>query len=206
MSMIKIIVIDDHLMFGEGIASMLNVVQIETIHIYTKGYEAEAWLTVQKPDVVLLDVNLQEEDGVVLCQKWLKQWPDLKIIGLSMHHEYRHVSGMYRAGAKGYLLKSSSRNEIVKAIRVVAEGGQYYRGEIETILSSGMQEQTEVDLNPKEKRILLQVVAGRTSRQIAESLGVSIKTVEFYRNSLLVKFNVKNSIELTNKARELLFV
>ena len=123
-----------------------------------------------------------------------------------MHHEYRHVAGMQKAGAKGYLFKNSSRNDIIDAIGAVAAGETYFRGEVATILESNSMVSTTIDLNPKERKILREVINGSTSRQISVGLGVSIKTVEFYRNSLLVKFNVRNSIELANKARELFLV
>ena len=92
------------------------------------------------------------------------------------------------------------------ALNVVSQGGTYFRGEVANILASKVMIAETIELNPKEKKILYAVVEGKTSRQISDELGVSVKTVEFYRNSLLVKFNVKNSIELINKARELLFV
>ena len=204
--MITIFIIDDHLLFAEGLATMLQQSQMRVAGIFTGSEGVEPQMALYKPDVLLLDINLDNENGVSLCRQWIDRTPSLKIIGLSMHHEYRHVAGMQKAGAKGYLFKNSSRNDIIDAIGAVAAGETYFRGEVATILESNSMVSTTIDLNPKERKILREVINGSTSRQISVGLGVSIKTVEFYRNSLLVKFNVRNSIELANKARELFLV
>ncbi len=204
--MITIFIIDDHLLFAEGLATMLQQSQMRVAGIFTGSEGVEPQMALYKPDVLLLDINLDNENGVSLCNQWIDRNPSLKIIGLSMHHEYRHVAGMQKAGAKGYLFKNSSRNDIIDAIGAVAAGETYFRGEVATILESNSMVSTTIDLNPKERKILREVINGSTSRQISVGLGVSIKTVEFYRNSLLVKFNVRNSIELANKARELFLV
>jgi two-component system, NarL family, response regulator NreC len=206
MNMLSIFIIDDHLLFAEGLATMLQQSQMRVAGIFTRSEGVEQQIGVHHPDVLLLDINLDKENGVSLCRQWIDLNPSLKIIGLSMHHEYRHVAGMQKAGAKGYLFKNSSRAEIIEAIGLVAAGGTYFRGEAATVLLSNSKVSTAIDLNPKETKILRHVINGYTSRQISEELDVSIKTVEFYRNSLLIKFNVRNSMELANKARELFLV
>jgi DNA-binding NarL/FixJ family response regulator len=201
--MTKVIIVDDHLLFAEGLATMLQQARLEVVALFTTPRGVLECLRSQPVDIILLDVDLEGDNGVTLCKQWLQALPFLKIIGLSMHHEHRYVAGMYKAGAKGYLFKNSGRQEILDMIETVVEGGTYFEGEVATILVSKTLNTETVELNPREKKILYSVIEGKTSRQIANELGVSIKTVEFYRNSLLVKFNVKNSIELVNKTREL---
>lgn len=200
--MTKIFVIDDHLLFAEGLSTMLKLAGFEQISVFTNPTTAEAMLELLQPNIVFLDVNLDNENGLILCKKWRKAYPLIEIIALSMYHEYRYVWGMKEAGAKAYLLKNSSIQQIIEAIREVEHGRTYFRGEIASILKIPSVS-SQIELNPKEKKVLRGVVEGKTSRQIAEEMSVSIKTVEFYRNGLLIKFNAKNSIELVNKTREL---
>lgn len=200
--MTKIFIIDDHLLFAEGLAAMLKLAGFEQVSVFTNPTNAEAMLELLQPNIVFLDVNLDSENGLILCKKWLKTYPLLKIIALSMYHEYRYVWGMKEAGAKAYLQKNSSLQQIIEAIREVEDGRTYFRGTIADILKTPTFS-SQIELNPKEKKVLKGVIEGKTSRQIAEELSVSIKTVEFYRNGLLIKFDAKNAIELVNKTREL---
>jgi len=200
--MIRIVVIDDHLLVGEGIRALLPP-HIEVVGVFTTPPQDVSFLLALHPDVILLDINLNITNGLDLCKAWLRLYPSLKIIGLSMHHEYRYLSGMQKAGAKGYLLKNANQAQIIEAIEKVMQGDTYFTEEVAAILASGAAQASTIDLNPKERKILQEVIEGKTSRQIAENLNVGIKTVEFYRNSLLVKFNVRNSIELGNKARKM---
>lgn len=200
--MIRIVIIDDHLLVGEGIKALLPP-HIEVVGIFTKPPQQLSSVLELNPDVILLDINLNTISGIDLCKTWLKLSPSLKIIGLSMHHEYRYLAGMQKAGAKGYVLKHANHTQIVEAIEKVMQGDTYFAEEVAAILASGASQASAIDLNPKERKILKEVIEGKTSRQIAECLNVGLKTVEFYRNSLLVKFNVRNSIELVNKAREI---
>lgn len=201
--MSKIIIVDDHLLFAEGLATMLQQSQVEVVGLFTNAQGVIQHLRTLPTDIILLDVNLESDNGVDLCKQWLKEVPTVKIIGLSMHHEYRYVAGMYKAGAKGYLFKNTGRREILTALEAVSRGDTYFRGEVAAILASKVISTETIQLNPKEKKILSAVVEGKTSRHIADELGISIKTVEFYRNSLLIKFEAKNSIELVNKTRDL---
>lgn len=202
--MIHVLLVDDHALFAEGLAALLRQSDtISVLPICTSAGQVMPALEAYTPDVVLLDINLGNMDGVTLCRHILYQYPALHIIAVTMHHEPRFVRDMKEAGAKGYLQKHAEHSEVIEAIQLVHAGGVYFieQPKKDVPTQSGLFPGSVVDLNPKEKRILDGVLAGKTSRQIAEALGVSLKTVEFYRNSLFVKFDVKNVVELINKAR-----
>ena len=197
--MIRILLVDDHLLFAEGLATLLQQANSSTITSSCK--DASQILTAVenfKPDIILLDINLGELNGISVCRTLLYHYPSLRIIALSMYHELRYVRGMKEAGAQGYLLKNVEYSQVMEAIETVYAGNTYFNDLLKAQPTSS---HLTSSLNPKEKRILNGVLGGKTSRKIAEDLGISLKTVEFYRNSLFVKFDVKNVVELINKAR-----
>lgn len=206
LNMITIVLIDDHCLFAEGLATMLNQeTDLAVVGICTSVQEIEETINSQLPTVVLLDINLNEkENGPQICRKLLQRHPTLSVIAITMYQERRHIVAMKNAGAVGFLPKNVTKAEIVAAIHAVVDGQTYFRGVIERALQSiPIPDQlSAIDLNPQEKRILEKVMLGQTSRQIAEALNISPKTIEFYRGSLFVKFGVKNVVELVNKAQD----
>lgn len=205
--MIKVLVVDDHQLFAEGLANLLtDVATISVVGVCTDASLIMEFLDRCMPDIVLLDINLGETDGFTVCRKVLYRHPLLKVIAVTMYHELRYVRGMKEAGALGYLRKNASRDQVYEAVQIVYSGGTYLNEplgrELNRVLAVEVDGPSVISaLNPKEKRILDGVLLGKTSRQIGEDLGVSLKTVEFYRSSLFVKFDVKNVVELVNKAR-----
>ena len=202
--MIYLLLVDDHALFAEGLAALLNQADdISVLPICTSVGQVIPALETYTPNLVLLDINLGDIDGVTLCRHILYQYPALNIIAVTMHHESRYARDMKEAGAKGYLQKNVEHIEVINAIQIVHSGGTYFAKQPKKDIPQqpGFSKDLTIDLNPKEKRILDGVLAGKTSRQIADALNVSLKTVEFYRNSLFVKFDVKNVVELINKAR-----
>lgn len=201
--MIRVLVVDDHHLFAEGLATLIQQSEaIAVAPICTDASQVLTALAEYTPDLVLLDINLGETDGITLCRTMLYHYPSLKVIAVTMHHELRFVRGMREAGAKGYLLKNTGYQQVLEAIQIVQEGGTYFSDQLEKEAQQQPHSSNILaNLNPKEKRILDGVMAGKTSRQIAEGLNASLKTIEFYRNSLFAKFDVKNVVELVNKAR-----
>ena len=199
--------VDDHQLFAEGLANLLtDVATISVVGVCTDASLIMEFLDRCMPDIVLLDINLGETDGFTVCRKVLYRHPLLKVIAVTMYHELRYVRGMKEAGALGYLRKNASRDQVYEAVQIVYSGGTYLNEplgrELNRVLAVEVDGPSVISaLNPKEKRILDGVLLGKTSRQIGEDLGVSLKTVEFYRSSLFVKFDVKNVVELVNKAR-----
>lgn len=201
--MIRVLLVDDHQLFAEGLATLLRqqADAIATASICTDASQVLASIDTCQPDLILLDINLGGLDGITLCRKILYQHPALKIIAVTMHHELRYIRGMREAGAHGYLRKNTEYSQVIAAILTVYEGGTYFDEPAERRIKPPVSTNTMPDLNPREKRILDGVITGKTSRQIAEELNISLKTVEFYRSSLFVKFDVKNVVALLNKVR-----
>ena len=201
--MIRVLLVDDHQLFAEGLATLLlqQTDTIATVSICTDASQVLTSLASCQPDLVLLDINLGGLDGITICRNILYQHPALKIIAVTMHHELRYIRSMREAGAQGYLQKNTEYSQVLAAIRTVYEGGTYFEDQSERRIAQPPAADIPLSLNPREKRILDGVVSGKTSRQISEELNISLKTVEFYRNSLFVKFDVKNVVALINKAR-----
>ncbi|MBC8155774.1 MAG: response regulator transcription factor [Bacteroidetes bacterium] len=201
--MIRVLLVDDHPLFAEGLATLLRqqADAIATASICTDASQVLASIDADQPDLILLDINLGDLDGITMCRKILYQHPTLKIIAVTMHHELRYIRGMREAGARGYLQKNTEYKQVLAAIRTVYKGGTCFDEPVEQRIKSPVSAHVMPTLNPREKRILDGVITGKTSRQISEELNISLKTVEFYRSSLFVKFDVKNVVALINKAR-----
>ncbi len=203
--MIKLFILDDHTLFAQSLASLLlQERQDFDIQFFDKSAGVMAAIQTHNPAIILLDINLQEEiNGIQFCKTILNKYPNKLIIALSMFHEKRHILGMKKAGAKGYLIKNTSKEKILLAIDTVLEGKNYFN-EVDFVLTNDDFKSETIDLNPREKKILECLMIGQTSKAIAQQLNVSIKTIEFYRSSLLIKFNAKNVVELINKAKDYL--
>lgn len=203
--MINIYVIDDHKVFIEGILMMLSKESwVSTVEGYTQVqdfYDHATPTAESGANIVLLDVNLNRVvNGIDICKEIKKKIPHLKVIALTLHHEKRFVHGMINAGCDAYLLKNNSFDEIKKAILEVSKGKQYFTEEIlKSLKKENELKDVLLDLNPRAKRVLESVVSGLTNSEIAESLQISIKTVEYYRKGLYIKFGVSNAVELTNE-------
>lgn len=203
--MVKIFILDDHTIFIEGLAAML---ERSNPLIYVKGFTEVADLyhelgntESQDKVVLLLDIHLNRIiNGIDVCSEIKQKYPDYLVIALSLHHEQRFVKSMLTAGCDAYVLKTSSFDEIRKAIQNVLLGEQYFSKEIREYISQ-TREQTElmISLNPREKRVMEGVIQGFTNAEIAKNLNISIKTVEYYRKGIFIKFGVNNAVELAHR-------
>lgn len=203
--MTNIILLDDHPVFSEGLAQLLmkedwvkQVIQFVSSDAFFAAQQESNFINTS--DMILLDVSLAELiNGVDVCRKVKSEFPDNKVIGLSMHNEYRYISGMLDAGANGYLLKSDTFDDIIKGIKKVQEGEVYLSNAArETLHYYESNQVVLTDLSFREKRIIELSLKGHTNNKIAEILNISHKTVEYYKSGLYSKFGVKNVIELIN--------
>jgi DNA-binding NarL/FixJ family response regulator len=206
--MIKIAITDDHPLMVEGIRNILS----GTVHIQVVATFGDAGQTLgsnklQEADVLLLDINLPDMDGVKLCKEVLQKFPHLKVIGLTSHGETAFLKNMIKAGASGYLLKSAPAGEIVRAITSVCRGVEFIQQEMKDLLLAESFHQsrattTTPKLTRREQEILLLIADELTTQQIAEKLFLSNKTVETHRQNLMLKLGVKNSVGLIKVAME----
>jgi DNA-binding NarL/FixJ family response regulator len=201
----KIIITDDHEMFREAIKTLLEIEKIAIVlGIASNGIELLEILKNQKPDIILLDIDMPVMNGIEACKIVHQRYPEIKILTLSMFGEEKYYKEMINAGARGFVLKSSGKSELEKAIHEIYHGESYFSNELlRAIISKiGKYKHTEVfaenaiDLTSREKEIIQNLCLGLSTQEIADKLFLSAKTVENYRVKLLNKTGSKNSIGL----------
>ncbi len=197
--MIKIIVADDHQMFLDGIKALLkNEKDIKVTGEALNGAEVLALLSKERADIVLLDVNMPEMDGIEATKQIRAKYPGVKILMLTMYNKHEFIFGLVNAGASGYILKNTGKKELVEAIHAVYEGKTYYGKEVtETILQNFSKQPAEqkmdsAQLTDREKEVLKLIAQEYTTHEIADQLFISTNTVETHRKNLMSKLNAKN--------------
>ncbi len=207
--MIKVAITDDHLLVMQGIESMLqNESSIQIVGKYPSAEKTFEALSVAQPDVLLLDINLPDVNGIDLCKQLLTLYPNLKIIALSSHEDSNFVKRILKNGASGYLLKNTSKEELIEAFETVLSDGQYLQASIQKkLLSQSLGTQKRNTLKPKltrrEKEVLAAICEEMTTQEIANELFISPKTVETHRMNLISKLGARNSVGLAKIAIEL---
>jgi DNA-binding NarL/FixJ family response regulator len=200
---VKVFIIDDHPMVVAGLNSLLGRLEnIEVAGAVSNAFDAIPFLKKNKIEVVLLDINLPDISGIDLCKKIHKEFPDIKILGISTFSERSYISRMIENGASGYLIKSASADEIAEAIDTVLKGKIYLSVSMEHIAKplSIMPSDNLPALTKREKEILQLISEGLTNNQIAEKLFISPLTVDSHRKNLLTKLNVNNTASLIKLA------
>ncbi|HJR99775.1 MAG TPA: response regulator transcription factor [Flavobacterium sp.] len=211
---IRVVLADDHFFVRDGIKSLLESEKnIIVVGEATDGLEALEVVNTAKPDLLIVDIRMPHHTGIEVVEKLRNQNNPVKIIVLSMHESEEYVLKSIKAGADGYLLKGSSKEEFLKALQAVANGGKYFTGDISSILINQLTS-TSTSLEPKpaltedltitkrEKEILTLLLSGKGNKEIAEALEISKRTAEVHRFNLMKKLKVKNLMELSNKATE----
>ncbi|MFK7814058.1 MAG: response regulator [Maribacter sp.] len=206
--MITIAITDDHQMVTQGIETMLKY---ESDMVISYKYNSVAstleGLSNHQPDILLLDINLPDGNGIDLCKKLTGLYSKLKIIALSSFSEITFVKRILGNGASGYLLKNTSREELITAFKTVLDGGQYLQSDIQKkLLQSSLGQKKNASFIPKltrrEKEVLTAISEELTTQEIAEQLFISVKTVETHRMNLISKLSARNSVGLVKIAME----
>ena len=203
---IKIILADDHKIVRQGLRNMLEQeTDLEVLGEADDGRMAVRLVRELSPQVVIMDVGMPDLNGIEATRQVLAESPGVKVIGLSMHCDRHFVMNMLKAGASGYLLKDSAFEELATAIRMVLGGKMYLSTEIANIvikdyLQGGGDESVFSVLTPREREVLQLMAEGKSSRQIADHLVISIKTVETHRMQLMHKLQIFSVAELTKYA------
>jgi len=201
----KVFIIDDHPIVLEGLQKLLESREnIEVTGIYDEGEAALAALDVQVPDAMLMDINLPDINGILLCQKVRHKCPSVKIIALSVHNERTVIMGILQSGASGYVLKNAIGEDIISALHAAMDGQIYLCRGTQKVLNSGeSSDLKEVPrLTRREKEILELIGRGYTTQQIAGELFISTHTVESHRKNLMEKFGVPNTATVIKMATD----
>jgi len=207
--MTKIIIVDDHQLFREGVKRILDFE--DTFEVVAEGDDGTDVINLygaQSPDVVLMDINMPRKNGVEATADLIAEFPDAKVIMLSIHDDESYVTHALKSGALGYMLKEMDADEIVEAIKVVANGGSYLHPKVTKNLvaefrrlseheNKGNFHQTEIRrpfhlLTKRECEVLQLLTDGQSNRTIGETLYISEKTVKNHVSSILQKMNVND--------------
>jgi DNA-binding NarL/FixJ family response regulator len=201
MDKIQIIVVDDHPMVIEGMKAMLTQIDFVTLKATaSNAYEALEWVEKQPPHLLISDINMPEISGIELTAKLKKQYPELKIIGMSTFNERSYIAQMIQNGADGFLIKSASKEEIEEAILTVMEGKLYLSADVNMNNQERSDMKNQPTLTRREKEILQLIAEGLTNPQISEKLFISLSTVDSHRKNLLLKLEVNNTASLVRQA------
>lgn len=207
MDRIKVMLADDHALIREGFRSLLGKNELfEIVGEAENGRELMEQITATQPDVVLTDISMPQMTGLEVMERIKRTRPEIKFIILTMHEEREYIMRALTAGAEGYLFKNVEKAELEKAVKTVYEGGKYFSAAITNILAAHMARPipTQVaEITPREKEVLELVAEGQSTKQIADKLGISIRTVESHRINMLKKLEVSNSAELIRKSIQL---
>jgi DNA-binding NarL/FixJ family response regulator len=189
----------------EGIKSLLqHEKSVELIGHAMNAGSCIAFLKSHQPDVILMDINLPDKNGIELCREVKEKYPAIFILGLSTFNQQSFVQKMIENGASGYVLKNASGKELLEAIRTVANGKIFISFEVEQILKT--KPDSEIVITRREMEVLVLIADGMTNNEIARKLFISITTVDTHRKNLLEKFSAKNTAELVKLAFQLKFL
>jgi DNA-binding NarL/FixJ family response regulator len=198
---IKIVIADDHEIFRKGLISIFaDDLQVKIVGEAAEGGELLKIVERLKPGVVLMDMKMPGIDGVQATQMLNKDFPDVRVIALTMFSDDEIIIDMLQAGARGYLLKNATKSEIIEAIKSVSDGRTYYDRRsseklVSIITNSPRHNRSgEVQLSLREKEIIRLICLGHTNKEISLELNLSTRSVEGYREKIQEKIQAKNSI------------
>jgi len=207
MSKIRVLVVDDHAMFREGIRSLLEGYEdVEIVGEAAQGREAIEKVCQLAPQVVLMDIAMPVMGGLEATRRIQKESPNARVLVLTQYEDSEYILSLLRAGARGYISKTATASELVSAIRAVHKGESFlYPSAATTLIEEYLMrvggEKNEYErLTDREREILQLVAEGHTNREIAESLFISVKTVLRHRTNIMEKLDFHNRTELIKYA------
>ena len=206
--MIKVAIADDHMIFRDGLRSLLDrQLDMEVVAEADNGRIAIKHAKELSPDVVIMDIGMRELNGIDATRQIVKMSPGVKVLALSMYSDKRFVKEMLKAGASGYMLKDSAFTELIDAIRVIVGSKIYISpGVASIVLEDYLEDSTEREssirslLTSREIEVLQLLAEGKSTKQIALSLSLSIKTIESRRARIMQKIGIDNIADLTKYA------
>lgn len=206
--MIKVAIADDHMIFRDGLRSLLDrQLDMEVVAEADNGRIAIKHAKELSPDVVIMDIGMSELNGIDATRQIVKMSPGVKVLALSMYSDKRFVKEMLKAGASGYMLKDSAFTELIDAIRVIVGSKIYISpGVASIVLEDYLEDSTEREssirslLTSREIEVLQLLAEGKSTKQIALSLSLSIKTIESRRARIMQKIGIDNIADLTKYA------
>ncbi|HSO37739.1 MAG TPA: response regulator transcription factor [Labilithrix sp.] len=204
----KVLLVDDHKIIRDGLRAILEKhATIEVVGEAADGHEALEVARIARPDVVVMDVSMRGLNGIDATARFVRELPGIKVLGLSMNSDRRYVMAMLAAGAVGYVLKDAPSDELVRALRTVAEGQTYLSPAIsgiviERAVNASLPAATRIanELSTREREVLQLLAEGRTSKEIGARLHIAMTTVESHRRQIMSKLKLRSVAELTKYA------
>ncbi|MDP2385813.1 MAG: response regulator transcription factor [Bacteroidota bacterium] len=204
---IKIIIADDHRVFIDGMKALLKeIAGIEVVADAENGILLIEQVAKYKPDIVLTDIQMPLKNGIEATLEIHALFPEVKVIALTMLNESIYIKKMLEAGASGYVLKTTGKEELIQVIKKVAAGEKYFSSEVSNLLMNNFSVKSQTGtleiLTKREKEILILIAEGYTDKEIADKVFLSSLTIITHRKNILSKLGLKNKVELTRFAME----
>lgn len=207
----RILIVDDHPFFREGLKSLLaQHAAFEVVGEAGEGDEALKKAEDLKPDLVIMDISLPDMNGIEVTRNIRESLPDTKVVMVSMHHKIDYITKAFEAGATGYFTKETATEKLVECIKTVVKGDYYVDSSlshevVKSLLKSSEQELERADaeygaLTPREQEILRLIAEGLSTKEIANNLFISPKTVENHRTNIMSKLDLHSTMELVRYA------
>lgn len=198
MDIVSIIITDDHIIFRKGLRTILNEIHfVKVIGEASNGSELMQMVKKQTPALVLMDIRMPVMDGIEATDKLIKKYPEIKVIALTMHEEIGYFNKMIDAGATGFLLKKTNKDELEKAISLVIDGDTYFSEEFISAANQRFPKKTtKIKLSDREQEVLELICKGMSNVEMAKYLGLSQKTIDGHRGRLFDKTGAKNAPNL----------
>ena len=199
--MIKVGIVDDHPMIIDGLRTALEA-DTNITYIGSAPHAAGLYALLQQkqPDIILMDINLPGKTGIELCKEVKEKFAAINIIALSTSNQAGTIRKMMDNGASGYLLKDSSKTEILQAINQVMQGKVYISFSVSQALKNKHPQNVLPAITKREREVLELIANGYTNPEIAKKLFLTAATVDTHRTNMLMKFNAKNTAELVKLA------
>lgn len=202
-SPIKIMLVDDHPMVRDGLSACLSFYDdIDIVGACNDGTEVLNTTKQCLPDVILMDISMPNQNGLEATEIIKEAFPDTKILIFSMHESAEFVKNAVHSGASGYILKDTDSEEVYQAIKTVAQGRPYFGSNIAQMLLTNSNTPSNERLTAREQMVLSQIATGQSSKAIAQTLNISVRTVEAHRRNIKSKLNINNLAELVRYAIE----
>jgi DNA-binding NarL/FixJ family response regulator len=203
---LRIVLADDHPVVREGLKLLINA-QADMSVVGEAADGEEAWRATKElqPDVLVIDLSMPALGGAEATQRVRRDCPEVRVLALTVHEERLYVTQLLRAGASGYILKRAASADLVRAVRTVAAGGTYIDPSVagalvEEYLDAGAGQPEDDSLSEREREVLLRIARGFSNKEIAATLGLSVKTVETYKGRMAEKLGLRSRVDIVRYA------
>jgi two-component system, NarL family, nitrate/nitrite response regulator NarL len=201
---LNLLIVEDHPIVSDGLQGLLEASELAaTCHSASTGKMALAKLNGHRIDLIILDINLPDMNGIDLCADIISRYPSMPILALTSYDQLSYIEKMMNNGASGYILKNSDTEEIIEAVKEIMAGNKYLGAGIKEILKGKRTRDNRGPvLTTREKEVLQYVVKGLTNQEIADTLFISLQTAISHRKNILIKMEARNTAELVRLAIE----